>query len=281
MIWRFIPFGQLNAFENMAVDEAIFRENQHRDTPPTLRFYGWSSPSISLGYFQDTFREVAVDTCRRDHIDIVRRPTGGKAVLHEHDLTYAVAAKEYNPLFPPDILGTYRVISGCIADALAELGIETEMAVEGRGAHNELLHAACFSVPSQYELLVKRRKICGSAQVRSRGGFLQHGSLLLDFDPVKTCSVLIPRHGDRERHIEQLRTSVTSLYEHTGPAVSMATICHVLRMSFEKNLGIELVEGELTPEEEVLKKQLLIDKYTNDKWNMEGKGAVYGHKTPD
>jgi lipoate-protein ligase A len=281
MIWRFIPFRQLNAFENMAMDEAIFRENQRRDTPPTLRFYGWSSPSISLGYFQETSREVDVETCRRDHIDIVRRPTGGKAVLHEHDLTYAVAAKECNPLFPPDILGTYRVISGCIADALAELGIEAEMAVEGRASHKELLHAACFSAPSQYELLVKKRKICGSAQVRSRGGFLQHGSLLLDFDPVKTCSVLLPRHGNRERHIEQLRTSVTSLYEHTGSAVSMATICHVLKKSFEKNLGIELLEGTLTPKEELLKTQLMRNKYTTDKWNMEGKGTVYGYKNPD
>ena len=278
MIWRFIPFRQLNAFENMAIDEAIFRLNHRKGTPPTLRFYGWSPPSISLGYFQETFREVDVETCRREHIDIVRRPTGGKAVLHEHDITYAVVAKEFNPLFPPDIRGTYRVISSCIADALSELGIEAEMAVEGRTSHNESLKAACFSVPSQYELLVQKRKICGSAQVRSRGGFLQHGSILLDFDPVKTCSVLLPHHDDREKHIEQLRKSVTSIYEHTGPTVTVANICHALKKSFEKKLGIELAEGGLTPEEEVLKTQLMSDKYMSEKWNIEGKAIAYGCK---
>jgi len=278
MIWRFIPYKQLNAFENMAIDEAIFRENQLRDAAPTLRFYSWCPPSISLGYFQETSKEIDVEECRRYHIDIVRRPTGGKAVLHEHDLTYAVVAKENNPLFPPDILGTYRVISGCIADALSELGIEAEMAGDGRASQDELLKASCFSSPSRYELLVKKRKICGSAQVRSRGVFLQHGSILLDFDPVKTCAVLLSHNSDRVRHVKQLRESVTSINEHTGPIVNVAMICDALKKNFEKKLGIELVQEEMTPEEEILKTQLMRDKYMNDKWNLEGKGVTSGSK---
>jgi lipoate-protein ligase A len=278
MIWRFIPYKKLNAFENMAIDEAIFRENQLIDAAPTLRFYSWSPPSISLGYFQETSKEVDVEECRRYHIDIVRRPTGGKAVLHEHDLTYAVVAKENNPLFPPDILGTYRVISGCISDALSELGIKAEMADDGRASQDKLLKASCFSSPSRYELLVKKRKICGSAQVRSRGVFLQHGSILLDFDPVKTCAVLLSRHSDREMHVKQLRKSVTSIYEHVGPTVNVAMICHALRKNFEKKLGVELVQKEMTPKEEILKTQLMRDKYMNDKWNLEGKGAISGYK---
>ena len=276
MIWRFIPFKQLSAFENMAMDEAIFRENQHRDSPPTLRIYSWSPPSISLGYFQETRNEVNIPACSRYHIDIVRRPTGGKAVLHEHDLTYAVIAKEHNPLFTPDILGTYRIISGCIAEALSELGITTEMSVDGRTWGEESLKAACFSSPSHYELLVNKRKICGSAQVRSRGVFLQHGSILLDFDPVKTCTLLLPQHGNREKQIEKLRESVTSIYEHIGSEFSTAKICHILQRSFEKKLGIELVEGGLTAAEGILMARLIKDKYTNDKWNIEGKGALHG-----
>ena len=114
----------------MAMDEAIFRVNQRKDSLPTLRIYRWCPPSISLGYFQKIRDEVDVAACNRYHIDIVRRPTGGKAVLHENDLTYAVIAKEHNPLFTPDILGTYRIISGCIADALSELGIYAEMSVD-------------------------------------------------------------------------------------------------------------------------------------------------------
>jgi lipoate-protein ligase A len=277
MKWRFIPFKLLNAFENMAIDEAIFRENQRRDTPPTLRFYGWSPPSVSLGYFQETYREIDVEACIRSHIDIVRRPTGGKAVLHEHDITYAVVAKESYPLFPPNILGTYRIISGCISDALSELGINTEMFADGRVSGDDLLKAVCFSSPSNYELLVNKRKICGSAQVRSHGVFLQHGSILLDFDPVKTCALLAPRDGNRDGQIEKLRETVTSVYEHIDEEITMVMICHVLQKSFEKKLGIEMVEGGLTTEEEALMKHLMKKKYTNNKWNMEGRGTFKGN----
>ena len=276
MIWRFIPYKRSNAFENMATDEALFRENQRKDAKPILRLYSWSPPSISLGYFQETTKEIDVEECRRYRIDIVRRPTGGKAVLHEHDLTYAVIAKDNNPLFPPDILGTYRVISGCIADALSELGINTEMSIYGRTKEENSLKAACFSTPSNYELLVNNRKICGSAQVRSRGIFLQHGSILLDFDPVKNCSLLLPPHGSRERQIEKLRKSVTSIHEHIGSEFSVAKICHILQRSFEKRLGIELVEDGLNAEEEMLMKQLMKDKYSSDNWNIEGKGMLHG-----
>lgn len=281
MIWRFISFKRLNAFENMAIDEAIFRENQRTDTPPTLRFYSWSPPSVSLGYFQATWKEVNVEACRRYSVDIVRRPTGGKAVLHENDLTYAVIASERNPLFPPDILGTYKVISGCVAGGLSELGIEAEMEGEGRSNPDDSLKAACFSSPSRYELLVKKKKICGSAQLRSKGIFLQHGSILVDFDPLKTCALLLPQHGDQTRQAEKLHGSVTSIHEQVGASVSVENICHVIKNSFEKKLDIKLVEGCLTLEEESLKLQLMSDKYMNDKWNMEGKVQSDGSKNSD
>jgi lipoate-protein ligase A len=277
MVWRVIPFSNSSASENMAMDEAIFRVNHREDSLPTLRTYRWCPPSISLGYFQKTRDEVDVAACSRYHIDIVRRPTGGKAVLHENDLTYAVIAKEHNPLFTPDILGTYRIISGCIADSLSELGIYAEMSVDGRTSGDDSLKAVCFSSPSHFELLVNKRKICGSAQVRSRGVFLQHGSILLDFDPVKTCALLAPRNGDRERQIEKLRESVTSVYEQTGAEISVEKICHILHRSFEKKLGVELVEGRLTDEEDALMTRLIKDKYTNNTWNMEGRGASHGY----
>ena len=281
MTWRFISFKRFNAFENMAIDEAIFREYQRTDTPPTLRFYSWSPPSVSLGYFQATWKEVNVEACRRYSVDIVRRPTGGKAVLHENDLTYAVIASERNPLFPPDILGTYKVISGCIARGLSELGIESEMEDDGRSHQDDSLKAACFSSPSRYELLVKKRKICGSAQLRSKGVFLQHGSILVDFDPLKTCALLLPYQEDQTRQAKKLRGSVTSIHEQVGAPVSMENICHVIKKSFEKKLDIEFVEGCLTAHEESLKSRLMNDKYMNDRWNMEGKVASDGCKNPD
>jgi len=254
----------------MAIDEAIFRFHQHEDMPPTLRFYGWKFPTVSLGYFQDVEKEVDIEACRRKNIPVVRRPTGGKAVLHEGDVTYAVVGRDSNPLFPADILGTYRVISRCIAGGLALLGIEAEMEGNSRAPNGDSLKASCFSSPSRYELLVKNRKICGSAQVRSHGIFLQHGSILMEFNPFKTCDVMLPRSGDYERQILRMKQSVTSVSEHTDRAVDVGMVCRALMTGFEKTLGIELVKGELSPEEEEIKAVLMTHKYMNERWNMEG-----------
>ena len=174
------------------------------------------------------------------------------------------------PLFPADILGTYRTISHCIAGGLALLGIEAEMEGNSRAPDGDSLKASCFSSPSRYELLVKNRKICGSAQVRSRGVFLQHGSILMDFDPFKTCDVMLPRSGDYERQVLRMKQSVTSVSEHTDRAVDVVAVCRALMTGFEKTLGIELVKGKLSPEEEELKAVLMTHKYMNERWNMEG-----------
>ena len=258
----------------MAIDEAVFRKSQCREALPTLRFYGWQSPAVSMGYFQNTFREVDVESCRFYGIDIVRRPTGGKAVLHDRDLSYAVVARGNDPLFPDDILGTYRVISGCIAEGLSRIGIKAEIADEERSFQDNRLKTSCFSSPSRYELLVEGRKICGSAQVRSRGVFLQHGSLLVDFDPFKTCAVMLPHHHEEERQIEQLRRSVTSIDNHVSQPVDLTMLCDVLRKGFEKVLGIQFVEQDLSPEEEEIGAWLLRNKYLTDTWNIDGKAMV-------
>ena len=253
----------------MAVDEALFRAGIRKTAPPTLRFYGWRVPALSIGHFQDYAKEVDAEACRRFGVDIVRRPTGGKAVLHEQELTYAVIAGADSPLFPPDILETYRVISGCIAKGLAEVGIRAEMETEGRLAPDGTLRSACFSSPSRYELLVGGRKICGSAQMRSHGVFLQHGSLLMAFAPLRTCAVMLP-HRNRERDANLLRNAITSVGEQAGRWVDEESLCRVLREGFERALGIRFREEPLTPEEEALKGELMTKKYGSEGWNREG-----------
>jgi len=276
--WRYLSFNQCDAFENMAIDEAIFRENQRRKMSPTLRFYGWTNPSISLGYFQDVKNEVNLEFCRDKNIHIVRRLTGGKAVLHEKDLTYSVVAREKNPLFPPGLLGTYRVINGCIALGLAKLGINADLAQESRSAESLYLQAFCFSTPSQYELLVNGRKICGSAQMRSKGVFLQHGSLLMDFDPQHIYSAMGKSTGDITKEISNLEKQVTSIYKHIDPKINYTELCQLLASGFEEYLGIRLVKGRLTREEGILKEHLLKYKYMSSNWNMEGKAVEWRSK---
>jgi lipoate-protein ligase A len=272
--WRLLPFHKAGAVENMAVDEAVLRENISKKAPPTLRFYGWQVPTLSIGYFQDYEKEVDQEACRRFGVDIIRRPTGGKAVLHEQELTYAVIADANLPLFSPDILETYRVISGCIAKGLAEIGIRAEMKEDGRQATDRALRSSCFSIPSRYELLVGGRKICGSAQMRSHGVFLQHGSLLLAFDPFRTCAVVLP-HRDSETDAELLRNAITSVGEQAGPSVGEGILCHVLRTGFEQVLGIRFLKASLTPAEEALRDELITKKYGSEEWNREGRNSEW------
>ncbi|MBN2516648.1 MAG: lipoate--protein ligase family protein [Deltaproteobacteria bacterium] len=273
--WRYLSFRYYDAFENMAIDEAIVRESQRTNFSPTLRFYSWEKPAVSLGYFQNVEDEVNIKFCQDMGIPIVRRPTGGKAVLHEGDLTYSVVAREDNPLFPAGLLGTYQIISRCIATGLAKLGIRADMLKEGRQAGAPELDALCFSIPSQYELLVKGKKICGSAQMRTKGVFLQHGSLLMDFDPHSSCLAISKNNGPTSREEEKLKQHVTSIHENMSRKTDHIEVCRALASGFEESLGIRLIEGSLTPGEEKTTELLLQHKYSKGKWNMEGKAIEW------
>ncbi|MDD5167445.1 MAG: lipoate--protein ligase family protein [Syntrophales bacterium] len=255
----------------MATDEAIFRQAQYRSSPPTLRFYGWSKPSVSLGHFQRISSEIDIEVCRNKDIDIVFRPTGGKAVFHDDDFTYAVIAGGNNGFFPDDIMGTYRAISHCLATGLRKLGIEADLADKGRRNDDpERLESSCFSVPAQFELLVRQRKICGSAQVRSRGAFLQHGSILTTFNPEKTYEIMLPHREPREEHVKRLRESVTSIREHTVYGDDLSRVLgSALRQSFADFFKVDSLEGTLTPEEEELREALLKKDYRPGRWTGE------------
>ncbi|MCX5849455.1 MAG: lipoate--protein ligase family protein [Deltaproteobacteria bacterium] len=268
MAWRLLDFQNNNIFENMAIDEAVFRETIKNKKHPTIRFYGSRPAAVSIGYFQDAEKEVNIEKCCREGIDIVRRITGGKAVFHFKEITYCVAAGEREKIFPADISGTYEVISRCIARGLSALGIKADLAEGGRAQTGEEINSCCFSVPSKNELLVNGRKICGSAQVRGKGGFLQHGSLLMDFDPLKMAALLLPDRSPEQ--VENLGKFVTAINEESASPVDIRDICLQLKKGFIEEMGIELEEETLTPAEETLKNEL-IKKYTDANWNIERK----------
>lgn len=260
--WRLLPFQVLRAAENMAIDEAVFRLTRREGLPPTLRFFGWQPPAVSLGYFQ-RISKIGLDYCRGQKIDIVRRPTGGKAVLHEHELTYSLSAAVDDPLFTGGILGTYRVISSCIMEGLKRFGLAPEMVSDGRSAVGTPFESYCFAVPSKHELLLGGRKICGSAQVRGSGSFLQHGSLLLDMDPARIAAVMGVK-------TEEVSVSTTTLREQIGRIVGRDELAWVLQEAFEDTLGITLVAAGLTTAEKALRDRLLAGKYNSDLWNLDG-----------
>jgi len=252
----------------MAIDEAIFNETIKNKSNPTIRFYGSHPSAISIGYFQDAKKELNIEKCRREGIDIARRITGGRAVFHFNEITYCIAAGEQEKIFPADISGTYNIISRCIARGLSDLGIKADLAEDGRAQTKEEMNSCCFAVPSKNELLVRGRKICGSAQVRRRGGFLQHGLLPLTFNPEKTVdSLFLIRTPEK---VDKLRKSVTAVNEELASAVGVREICSRLKRGFIEELGADLKEETLTPAEKTLKNELM-KKYTDVNWNIERK----------
>jgi lipoate-protein ligase A len=274
MTWRLLGYDKNSAFENMAIDEAIFRETIKNQKQPTLRFYGWQPAAISLGYFQEFQNEVHFTQCQRSGVDIVRRLTGGKAVFHSDEITYSLVAGTSEDIFPGNIVGTYEKISLCLARGLSLLGINAHLAEAEKIVENQApdLMSCCFSAPAGNELLVAGRKICGSAQTRTRGGFLQHGSLLMTFDPIKTASLILGSHSPA--HTGKLKSSVTAVNELIPTPVSAETLCDVLKKGFAEELGIDLVSGSLTGAEKEMSVHL-IQKYKSDAWTRERKKDAF------
>ncbi len=233
-VWRFLDSGPASGVENMAADEGLLREAASPGALPVLRFYTWSPPAVSLGRFQHKEQAVNADACRRRGFDIVRRITGGRAVLHGDELTYSVIARIDNDLFPNDVLGTYKVIAAGLLAGLRELGIAAEM-VSRSGRHAEMVKStprepACFSSPSWYEILVKGRKIIGSAQRRVGGAFLQHGSILIGYDPVLEAEV-IPGGG--------MKDAVTCIRTELGGEARLEEVKRAFREGFSRALGVK------------------------------------------
>jgi lipoate-protein ligase A len=263
----------------MAVDEAIMIAHKNGLVPPTIRFYQWSPPAVSLGYFQDLKKEINVKVCQDIGIDIVRRPTGGKAVLHDQELTYSFIIKENDPLVNNSILETYKKISGGIIRGLSYLGIKAELVPLRGKLENHLLgrsdkarihhldfKSICFSIPSQYEVQVEGKKMVGSAQVRKGGVVLQHGSLLIKLEKDKLFSVFnFPSDQIREKLKSKFKA--TSLEEILKRKIDFSELSNILPRGFEEEFGVRLVESKLTEPEEKIFQDLLENKYLTYEWN--------------
>ena len=279
MEWRLIRDSYHNGFMNMAIDEAIMIAHRGGLVPPTIRFYQWSPPAVSLGYFQDLEKEIDIAACHNLGIDIVRRPTGGKAVLHDKELTYSFIIRENHSIVNDSILETYKKISGGIIRGLSYLGIKSELVplrgklennLLGRSDKTRIHHldfkSICFSIPSQYEVQVKGKKIVGSAQVRKRGVVLQHGSLLIKLEKDKLFPIFnFPSVQIKDRL--KFKFNATSLEEILKRKINFSELSEILPQGFEEEFGVRLVESKLTSQEEKISKDLLENKYSTYEWN--------------
>ena len=242
--WRLIIEHEPQAGAwNMALDEAIMEAVGAGESPPTLRFYAWAPPCLSLGKRQP-LSGVELERCARDGVDVVRRATGGWAILHTDELTYSIATTPDDPRAEGAILDAYRKLSKGLIAGLHVLEVPAMMnPVDPLGVHN--ISAACFEVPSAYEIVVGERKLIGSAQTRPNGRVLQHGSLPLTGDIARVVEYLwFQTEDDRAALGAHLRERATTLSAALGRDVSFDEVASAMARGFSAALYLTLVPGE-------------------------------------
>ncbi len=237
----------------MAVDEALLRT---ADSGCILRFYGWARPAVSLGYAQPLGQGVDTLQARRHHVDVVRRPTGGRAVLHVDEITYAIAAPVDHGVLSGDISSSYRRIADGIRSGLARLGVEATLERAG-AATVPKAKGPCFSARARHELLVRGRKLVGSAQRRAGGRLLQHGSLLLASPDRRLWSVL----GDGYTQAANASIGLDEVVARPSRRLLMAC----LSVGIGDGLGLPVRWGHLT-RREVRASRRLAARYRDPRW---------------
>ncbi|MEY8748260.1 biotin/lipoate A/B protein ligase family protein [Bacillales bacterium AN1005] len=271
--WRFIDTGNSSPSFNMALDEALLDWHSTGDFPPVIRFYGWNPATLSIGYFQKVEKEIDMDAVKELNLGFVRRPTGGRGVLHEHELTYSVIVSEEHPGMPKTVTEAYRVISEGILQGFHLLGLDAYFSVpkteEQKASLKNPRSAVCFDAPSWYELVVEGRKVAGSAQTRQKGVILQHGSILLDLDEDKLFR-LFKYSNDRikEKMQAAFKEKAVAINAITDKQITIDMAKKAFKEGFERGLNIELQEYELTREQLAYVEKLAKERYENDEWNF-------------
>ncbi|MGB7624537.1 MAG: biotin/lipoate A/B protein ligase family protein [Terriglobia bacterium] len=248
-VWRLISDPPRRGALNMEIDDALLHHLEESDQVATVvRFYEWERPTLSLGQHQRVELAADLDFCRANQIDIVHRPTGGRAVLHDQELTYAVISNDQDVFASTSVLRTYKQIAQGLCRGLRRLGVEALLADAPTHAleapQNPLtVKHPCFNSPSRYELMVGQRKLVGSAQKRLQRSFLQHGSLLLD------CNIPVLARATRADE-EALAQSITTLRKVLGRPAGRGEVEQVLLKGMEEEFSIHfevqpLTEGEL------------------------------------
>ncbi|MFS0865631.1 biotin/lipoate A/B protein ligase family protein [Fredinandcohnia sp. 179-A 10B2 NHS] len=272
-VWRFIDSGDCSPAFNMALDEALLDWHSEGKIPPTIRFYGWSPATLSIGYFQKVEKEIDLEAVKKYGLGFVRRPTGGRGVLHDQELTYSVTVSEEHPEMPKTVTEAYRVISEGILQGFRKLGLDAYFAVpktdeERQGLKNPR-SAVCFDAPSWYELVVEGRKVAGSAQTRQKGVILQHGSILLDIDEDKLFDLFkYPSDRVRERMQRNFKNKAVAINELREQPVTLEEAKVAFKQGFEDGLGIVLEPYELSEEELYYVNEISERRYKSDDWNF-------------
>jgi len=258
--WRLIDSGPCDAFYNMALDEAIAAEVRKESAPPTLRLYGWDRASLTVGCFQKA-SDINIEFCRSQDIPFVRRPTGGRAILHGNELTYSFSAKTDSGPFSHGLLDSYKKISMAFLIALWKIGVRAEPKEEREKGRVLSRSPLCFQSSSFGEILVENKKLVGSAQKRWDNGLLQQGAIPYLFQKEKLEGIF------GAKKTASLRDCMKTLKDCL-PLLDEDAFRKAVASSFEEAFGIRLLLSVPSQGESLLAEDLLHRKYLQDHWNL-------------
>ena len=243
---------------NMAVDEYLFARARKRDET-FLRFYQWEKPTASLSYGQEATRAVDLDFCRANGIDIVRRMTGGKVVLHLRELTYSLASSD-TETFTPTLQDSYQLISLALIKGLILMGLSARLALASPTAYVRGV-MPCFAFPARGEVEIGGRKIIGSAQKRTGASFIQHGSVPLDKD--ETLLKAVARFDGEDTGV-----SMTSLSDALGRPITFDWAALRFSQGFSKFFGVKLESLSLDEKAWQEISEIEAERYGSHTWTL-------------
>jgi lipoate-protein ligase A len=253
----------------MAMDQALAEAAAAGDARPTLRFYRWQPPAVSLGRHQP-ITDVDGEVVHRLGYEIVRRPTGGRAILHTDELTYAVTAAADEPRVSGSLMDAYLRLSNALLNGLQRVGLNADKAA-GNVRAGPNVSAACFEVPSAYEITAHGRKLIGSAQSRRAGYVLQHGSLPLVGDIGRLVDVLALLDDERSRLRVELVARACTLAEALGvaedsPHLDFKYVAQAIIQGFGELLNLNFKPAQPSAAELRRTAELIREQYANSEW---------------
>lgn len=265
--WRLIFSLPAPGAWNMAVDEAILEFAGRGEVEPTLRLYSWEPACLSVGYAQP-FADIDLNQLNLNGWQVVRRPTGGRAILHIDELTYSVIGANSEPRLAGSVLESYQRLSTALLTALQTLGISAQaLAKDKPSTAGVNPNPVCFEVPSDYEITFQGRKLIGSAQARRKDGVLQHGSLPLFGDLRRITQVLhFPDEDARKTAALRLLDRAITVEGVLGHQVPWDIAARAVSEAFQSTLDIEFSQQDLSRVEETRAQELVVKKYASSTW---------------
>jgi lipoate-protein ligase A len=246
----------------MAIDEYLIKYYE-KTKKPVLRFYGWSPASISIGKYQDALNDINIEACTDDDMAVIRRMTGGGAILHDEELTYSlVCSEEDMGCKNMPVKETFEKLNAFILNLYKELGLKASYARDsGKKMKFGDPVPFCFSCNEEYDILVRGKKLGGNAQSRKKNIIFQHGS--------------IPFENGRDKAAKYFNGKInfdnyTTLREALKKKITVEEAAKKLEGAFKRTLKVRLKEEKLAEKEKECVDKLVIEKYSSDEWNIKG-----------